>query len=65
MPARAVPVDASASGRTQKVTVLETLPAARYKPLTWLPKHRPFAEAPHGRFTYRDAIKAAISRAET
>jgi phosphatidylserine/phosphatidylglycerophosphate/cardiolipin synthase-like enzyme len=61
LPARRLPSRAAVG--TQTVTTLETLPAARYAPLTWIPKSLPFAEAPQGRFSYRDALKAAISRA--
>lgn len=62
LPARSLPVASFADGL--EVQALETLPAARHKAGTWLPRNRSFAEAPVGRFTYRDALHAAIREAE-
>jgi phosphatidylserine/phosphatidylglycerophosphate/cardiolipin synthase-like enzyme len=61
LPARTLPVKAGVG--PHQIQSLETLPAARYARGTWLPAGRPFPQAPDGRFTYRDALHAAITRA--
>lgn len=62
LPPRVLPVRADAGSHV--VQTLETLPVSNYARLTWLPKSRPFPEAPRGRFTYRDALQKAIAEAE-
>jgi phosphatidylserine/phosphatidylglycerophosphate/cardiolipin synthase-like enzyme len=62
LPARVLPAASIADG--VEVHALETLPAARHKTGTWLPKNRSFPEAPNGRFTYQDALGAAIRNAK-
>lgn len=62
LPKRDLPVADFADG--VDVHALETLPAARHKAGTWLPRNRAFPEAPNGRFTYRDALGAAVREAK-
>ena len=62
LPVRSLPVESFTDG--VEVRALETLPAARHRAGTWLPRNRSFPEAPDGRFTYRDALRAAVRDAE-
>lgn len=62
LPEREVPAAEFADGI--EVRALETLPAARHKAGTWLPKNRALPEAPDGRFTYHDTLGTAVRAAE-
>lgn len=74
LPARAIPTasfpeaseagDATGGAPGIDVQALETLPAARHKAGTWLPRNHPFPEAPQGQFTYRNALASAIHNAK-
>jgi phosphatidylserine/phosphatidylglycerophosphate/cardiolipin synthase-like enzyme len=62
LPERTLPVAAFADGL--ELRALETLPAARHKRGTWMPRNTPLPGAPRGRFTYREALREAVLGAE-